>query len=356
MMNNRSQVGDMKQRASNLATAVLLVLVVLVSGCAHNNPRDPLEPFNRGVYAFNDAVDSVVFKPIATGYQAVLPQFVRTGVSNFFSNLDDVTVALNSVLQFKIVQAISDTGRFLINTTVGLLGLIDVATYLGLEKHNEDFGQTLGYWGMGDGPYLVLPILGPSSLRDGVGRIVDAQTDLVRREDHVRTRNRLLFTRAISNRARLLESEKVIDVAAIDRYAFVRDAYLQRRRSLVHDGNPPPEPDEDDANSKPRGSVETAPVATLVDQFGNLVASPGTVENMAARTAEPASRPQPASDDRAVTLPVGAPAPAAPATAPTREQRSETEDPSARFADGGRPAADSAVRIVKVWLPGSAAQ
>jgi phospholipid-binding lipoprotein MlaA len=261
-------------RARGYAVGVLLIFTTLFAGCAHNNPRDPLEPFNRGVYAFNDAVDNMVLKPLATGYQAVLPPFVRTGVANFFSNLDDVTVILNGILQLKIVQALSDTGRFLINSTIGILGLFDVATHFGLEKHNEDFGQTLGYWGIGSGPYLVLPILGPSSFRDGIGRLVDSKTDIVWREDHIRTRNQFAGTRAISNRAHLLDSEKVIDTAAIDRYAFIRDAYLQRRRNLVHDGNPPPEPDDDEVSSKPRAENEVPIASNLVDQFGNVVAGP----------------------------------------------------------------------------------
>lgn len=233
-----------QSRMKPLVAAVLMLVVGMLSGCAHQNARDPLEPLNRGVYAFNDALDNVVMKPLATGYQAVLPQFVRTGVTNFFSNLDDVTVIVNGILQLKIPQALSDTGRLLINSTIGVLGLFDVATHFGLEKHNEDFGQTLGYWGIGNGPYLVLPFVGPSSFRDGVGRWVDWKTDPVRWEDHIRTRNQFLGLRIVNNRANLLDSEKVLDAAAIDRYAFLRDAYLQRRRNLIYDGNPPREKDD----------------------------------------------------------------------------------------------------------------
>jgi len=257
-----------------LVAAILLLATALLSGCAHNNPRDPLEPFNRGMYAFNDALDTVVLKPVATGYRAVAPSFVRTGVSNFFSNLDDITVILNGLLQLKIPQALSDTGRFLINSTIGLFGLIDVATHLGLEKHNEDFGQTMGYWGVGSGPYLVLPFFGPSSLRDGFGRIVDRRTDVVWREDHTRTRNQFFVGRVISNRAQLLDSEKLLETAAIDQYQFVRDAYLQRRRSLVFDGNPPPEPEDDEPPAKPRSQApaDSAPTTVLVDERGFVVA------------------------------------------------------------------------------------
>lgn len=300
----------------------VLVLTGLVSGCAHQNARDPLEPLNRGIYAFNDAIDTVLMKPVATGYQAVLPQFVRTGVSNFFSNLDDVTVIVNGILQLKLPQALSDTGRLLINTTIGVLGLVDVATHLGLEKHNEDFGQTLGYWGVGNGPYLVLPFFGPSSFRDGVGRWVDMKTDPVRWEDHIRTRNQFLVLRAINTRANLLDSEKVLDAAAIDRYAFLRDAYLQRRRSLVFDGNPPPEPDEDFAPTKPRSEGRTEPAASLLtDEYGGTVAgAPAKTESgTRAPVAQPTAIPAPAQSSRAA--PVGV---------------------------------DEPVRYVRVWLPGSA--
>jgi len=287
--------------------AGVLALTGLTSGCAHQNARDPLEPLNRGIYAFNDAIDTAVMKPVATGYRAVLPQFVRTGVSNFFSNLDDVTVIVNGILQLKIPQALSDAGRLLINSTIGVLGLVDVATHLGLEKHNEDFGQTLGYWGVGNGPYLVLPFFGPSSFRDGVGRWVDMKTDPVRWEDHVRTRNQFLVLRAINTRANLLDSEKVLDAAAIDRYAFLRDAYLQRRRSLVFDGNPPPEPEEDLAPPAPRGDVRPEPAASLLtDEFGGTVA--GSPARGAADSAAPVARPAaplPSVGDSNRAAPVG---------------------------------------------------
>ena len=256
-----------------LSAAILTLLLVSLSGCATNNPRDPLEPFNRGVYAFNDGLDTVVLKPVAQGYRAVLPQFVRTGIGNFFSNLDDITVFVNSVLQFKVAQAASDLGRFLINSTLGLLGFLDVATEAGLEKHNEDFGQTLGYWGIGSGPYLVLPFFGPSTFRDALGRWADSYTDVVWQQDHMRTRNQFTGLRIVDNRSRLLQTEDIIRPAAeIDEYAFIRDAYLQRRRNLVHDGNPPPEPEDDEPAAKPRGRVEPELKTVLVDQFGNIVA------------------------------------------------------------------------------------
>lgn len=217
-----------------------LTAIALTSGCAApgaNTPSDPLESFNRGVYQFNDAVDKAIAKPVAQGYDAVMPLPGKIMVSNFFSNLDDVIVTANDLLQLKFNQAASDGSRFLFNTTFGIFGLLEVTSRL--EKHDEDFGQTLGYWGIDSGPYIVLPLLGPSTLRDGVGLYADSRPSKLRRVSHMRTRNQLYITKAISRRAELLEQEKVLDEAVIDRYAFIRDAYLLRRQSLVHDGNPP---------------------------------------------------------------------------------------------------------------------
>ncbi len=221
-------------------TALALVLLTL-SGCATGrDPRDPLEPFNRNVYKFNDAVDRAVLKPVAKGYTAVVPAPVRGGVGNFFGNFRDVTNAVNDLLQAKFGAAASDVGRVVINTTVGLLGVFDVASRLGLEKHNEDFGQTLGVWGVKPGAYLVLPILGPSTVRDTVGLVGDYFTDP---EFYLFTHSPESFevgaVRIIQVRSELLDSEKIFDAAAIDRYAFLRDAYLQRRRSLIFDGRAP---------------------------------------------------------------------------------------------------------------------
>jgi phospholipid-binding lipoprotein MlaA len=225
-------------------------LVTALGGCATsaNNPADPLEPLNRKVFAFNDTVDKAVLKPVAQGYRAVVPPLARTGVTNFFSNLEDPWISANNLFQGKVESALGDFLRFVFNSTIGLLGVLDVASEMGLEKHNEDFGQTLGRWGLGSGAYVVLPFLGPSTVRDGAARVVDWQGDIVSNLDHVPTRNTLYATRVVSDRSNLFDATSILDEAALDRYTFVRDSWLQRRRSLVYDGNPPREasPDSDE--------------------------------------------------------------------------------------------------------------
>ena len=240
---------------SRLRAVVLsgAVSLLLLGGCASTgNPRDPLEPINRAVYTFNDGADHLLIKPAAEFYRVTVPDFMRTGVSNFFSNINDVIVALNSLLQGKLTQAGSDVSRLIVNSTVGVLGLFDVATEIGLEKHNEDFGQTLGFWGIGDGPYLVLPLLGPSSARDTVGWFGDYYAWPISYLEPDRHRNILIAARFVTARADLLEASRILETAALDPYEFVRDAYLQRRRNLVYDGKPPPDEDDiEDAKPKP---------------------------------------------------------------------------------------------------------
>lgn len=241
----------------------LLLCILALSGCASiasTNPQDPLEPFNRGVYKFNDRVDKAVVKPVAKVYNKVMPEPGRNMVRNFFSNLDDIVVTLNDLLQLKFAQAASDGSRFLLNSTFGIFGLFNFADKL--EKHNEDFGQTLGYWGVGSGPYLVLPFLGPSSLRDGTGLYVDGQTNALGQLEDIRARNQLYTTKLVSVRAGLLQQEEVFeDAANIDRYAFIRDAYLQRRLSLVHDGSPPREKIGEEDEEDPEGDAAMEPEA-----------------------------------------------------------------------------------------------
>lgn len=208
--------------------------VIADDGYDSNKPADPWEGFNRGVFAFNDTVDGAVLKPLAKGYKAVTPDVVETGVSNVFSNLGEVGNIVNGVLQFKLGQASNDTGRFLVNSTFGLAGLFDVAKHMGLEKSSgEDFGQTLAAWGVNSGPYVVLPFLGPTTLRDGVGLPVDSYLNPISHVDHVPTRNTAYGTELLDTRVSLLAAESAISG---DRYSFIRDAYLQRREYLINDG------------------------------------------------------------------------------------------------------------------------
>lgn len=222
-----------------------LLATSLITGCATSgNTKDPIEGFNRAMYAFNDGLDRAVIKPVAKGYDAVLPTLVHTGVNNFFGNVADVFVGVNNLLQGKVSNGVGDLGRVAVNTTLGLLGVLDVASNIGLEKHEEDFGQTFGHWGAGSGAYVVLPLFGPRTVRDTAGLVLDVAADPVTYIGHVPTRNTLATVRVVNDRANLLPAEKVIEEAALDKYSYIRDAYLQRRRSLVYDGSPPREAED----------------------------------------------------------------------------------------------------------------
>jgi phospholipid-binding lipoprotein MlaA len=215
-------------------------LVLMVSGCATQANKDPLEGVNRGVYKFNDVTDKVIFKPVATGYKAITPTPVRKGVNNFFNNLGSITTVLNDILQLKFANAFKDAGRFVINSTFGIAGLIDVAGMDNIPNHKEDFGQTLGYWGAGNGAYLVLPILGPNSVRDTTGLVFDTFTtdpiQVVHRQGNIAASNWLRAAQFVDKRTELLDAKDIVDDASLDPYAFARDAYLQRRDSLIADG------------------------------------------------------------------------------------------------------------------------
>jgi phospholipid-binding lipoprotein MlaA len=226
-----------------LSALFALTMLGLLGGCAGNpaNPDDPWEGFNRRSFAFNEGVDKYVLKPVAQGYEKVTPAPVRAGVGNFFGNLADLWIAANNLLQGKPKDGASDLGRFVVNSTIGVFGLIDVATAMGLEKHNEDFGQTLAVWGVGSGPYVVLPLFGPSTVRDTGGLAVDVYTDVLEEVERVRVRNSLAGLRLVEQRAVLLPAESVLEQAALDKYGYLRSAYLQRRQSLIHDGHPPRE-------------------------------------------------------------------------------------------------------------------
>jgi len=205
------------------------------------DPRDPWERYNRDMYRFNEAVDRSLFQPLARGYNAITPDLVNRGITNFFNNLEDVRSALNNLLQFKFGRALSDVGRVAVNSTAGLLGFMDVASNVNLPRYNEDFGQTLGSWGVASGPYVVLPFFGPSSVRDGVGVAVDWFTDPVILIDNEWLRWGMRALDIVDTRADLLYASRVLEQAALDPYSFIRDAYLQRRQDLVYDGNPPAE-------------------------------------------------------------------------------------------------------------------
>ncbi|RMG37666.1 MAG: VacJ family lipoprotein [Gammaproteobacteria bacterium] len=238
-----------KSRFGYSLRVLLLAGGLLLSGCATTDaefadPRDPLEGFNRAMFSLNDMLDRALFKPLAQGYQFIVPAPVDKGVTNFFNNLGDVTTAINNLLQLKVGRAANDLGRVVVNSTLGIGGLFDVASNMDLPRHDEDFGQTLGTWGVASGPYLVLPIIGSSSGRDAVGVVVDWFTDPLTYLEDDTLRWSLRGLDFVDTRADLLSASRVVDEAALDPYAFVRDAYLQRRRNLVYDGNPPPEEED----------------------------------------------------------------------------------------------------------------
>lgn len=229
----------------HLRLVTACALAALTAGCAtdqvYRNPNDPWEPFNRVVYQFNDDFDTVLLKPVAKGYQFITPAPVDRGITNFFDNLADVRNGVNNALQFKMTRAFTSVGRVVVNSTVGVLGFVDVASNLNMPKYNEDFGQTLGTWGVAPGPYIVLPFLGPSTGRDTVGLVGDWYTDPLTYVDDGGVAWGAKALRIIDRRADLLAASKVLEAAALDPYSFVRDGYLQRRRSDIYDGNPPPE-------------------------------------------------------------------------------------------------------------------
>lgn len=228
-----------------LALVSVLASGVLLAGCATGpDPRDPYEPFNRSVYNFNQKLDDAVLKPVATAYHDNLPSPVRTGVHNFFGNIEDAWSMVNSLLQLKVADAAESFFRVTINTTIGFGGLLDWATEMRLEKNREDFGQTLGHYGVPSGPYLVLPVLGPSTVRDTAALPIDYKGDLVNQVDPSGSRYGLKAVDLIDTRARLLRASSLVEDVALDRYTFTRDAYLQMRRADVFEGHPPELPED----------------------------------------------------------------------------------------------------------------
>lgn len=239
---NARPLKDFRALMIRPVSAFVVGMSLALAGCApaaKRDPRDPFEPINRVTYRFNDAVDRAVLKPVAKGYKKVAPQFVQTGVSNFFDNLFQPTVFLSDVLQAKFKPAANDMARFVLNTTVGIGGFLDPATAAGLDKNDEDLGQAFGKWGIGPGPYLVIPLLGFSDVRDGIGSAGQIYTSPIHYVERDAWRYSLNGVEVIDTRARLLETEKALE-GTFDRYAFIRNAYLQRREYQVTDGNVPP--------------------------------------------------------------------------------------------------------------------
>ncbi len=242
----------MNQIFKRCSVLLIAVVALVLQGCASvktADARDPWESMNRRIYQFNDAVDTVAIKPAAEIYTQVLPSFVRTGIHNFLGNLSDVWSMANSAMQLK-GQATAETFmRINVNTFLGLGGLLDVASEMRLEKRKEDFGQTLGYWGVKPGPYLVLPLLGPSTLRDTLATPMDFKGDPSQVFPDEATRNSLSVTRVLDVRSGLLQTVDVIKAASLDPYTFVRDGYLQKRKNDIYDGNPPSDFDYGDPES-----------------------------------------------------------------------------------------------------------
>jgi phospholipid-binding lipoprotein MlaA len=230
-------------------TSIFAVSFV-ASGCASGptaNPTDPLEPFNRGVYSFNEGVDNAILKPVARGYRAVTPSPIRTGVSNVFNNLEDLWSGLNGILQLRPQVAADNLVRFSMNSVLGLAGILDIASEAGIERSPEDLGKTLGRWGVPAGPYLVFPLLGPTTVRDATMIVVENRYNPISQIDHTRTRTSATLLRVLDTRTNLLRVTDMLDAAALDKYSFTRDAFLQKRRAEIYR----PNSDAEDSNKKP---------------------------------------------------------------------------------------------------------
>lgn len=243
-------------RTSRWSVLLALALLQACAAVPYKDRRDPMESWNRSVFSFNDSVDRAVVKPVATAYQRVLPHWVRTGINNFFTNLDDAWSFVNNALQLRGQATADSFGRVMVNTTMGLGGILDVAGEMGMERHSANFGLTLGRWGVGPGPFVMLPFLGSSTLRDTLALPIDRQGNLLNLVVDVPTRDALTILNVVDTRATYLRAGDVVDGAALDKYSFTRDAFLQRRRSQVYDGNPP----DEDSTSMNTGAVGTPPL------------------------------------------------------------------------------------------------
>ncbi|VWC53311.1 ABC transporter [Burkholderia aenigmatica] len=324
--------------------AATVAASAVLTGCAtgpNRNPNDPLEPMNRAMYKFNDTVDTNIAQPIAKGYQKVTPTPVRTAISNFFSNLGDLGNIANNLLQLRITDATEDLMRVAMNSVFGVAGLIDIATPAGLPKHHQDFGLTMARWGMPSGPYLVLPVFGPSTIRDGVGRAVDVRFNLLNYIEPA-ARNPMYIAQFISARSDLLGATDLLKQAALDPYSFVRDAYLQQRKSLTYHGqsssatppsyNEPGEPgsapasapavpglpnyeDPGESGGASGATPNNAPAAPGLPQYDD----PGADNAMPASVPAAASAAAPAAASAAAPAAASATAPATPASSPAAQ-------------------------------------
>lgn len=330
-----------------------LALSVTLAACSTvrtPSPTDPLEGMNRTIFTFNDTLDKYTFKPVAQGYQWAVPQPIRTGVTNVFGNVGDAYTAFNELLQLKITDFVSDIMRVTVNTFWGIGGLFDVASLMNLPKHQQDFGLTLGHYGVPAGPYVVLPLLGPSDVRDGVGTIADFELDPTSFIEPVSIRNYVFVVRLVNTRANLLGASDLLSNAALDKYSFVRDAYLQRRQYLLGSGNGGanalPNYDEEGTGAGPTGGAAgaagaggaAAPAAGAAPT-GAPQAAPAAPASGAAPTPAPSpAKPEPSTQ----------PAPAAPASAPGAAIAAPQTDALASTdagATAASPAADASSTV-----------
>lgn len=263
------------RRARALACAVSLPVVLALSGCATAHSPDPLESWNRGVFSFNETVDVHVLKPVAEGYVKVTPQPVRTGVRNFFGNIGDVWSSVNLFLQGRLKEGAASTMRVAVNSTLGLGGLIDLATPMRLDRFNEDLGQTLGVWGAPSGAYIVWPLMGPSSVRDSANFVTSMTFSATTLIDGAREDNLARLLNVVSTRAAYLSATDLLDSVALDKYAFTRDAYLQRRQSLIDQGRTPAEVEEEEEAPEPRYDLpETEEEAAAAAEAASAASAP----------------------------------------------------------------------------------
>ncbi|KVN03831.1 VacJ family lipoprotein [Burkholderia diffusa] len=310
--------------------AATVAASAVLSGCAtgpNRNPNDPLEPMNRAMYKFNDTVDTNIAVPIAKGYQKITPTPMRTAISNFFSNLGDLGNMANNLLQLRITDATQDLMRVAMNSVFGVGGLIDIATPAGLPKHHQDFGLTMARWGVPSGPYLVLPVFGPSTIRDGVGRAVDVRFNLLNYIEPA-ARNPMYIAQFISARSDLLGATDLLKQAALDPYSFVRDAYLQQRKSLTYHGQSasaaPPNYIEPGGSGAVPAGTPTVPGLPNYEDPGESGGASGTAPNNA-----PAAPGLPQYDDPGAD---GATPASVPAAAPAAASAGATTAPAANGA------------------------